>query len=66
MVTVSSTVYSTTSESRFVFSTRAKVRWILKEDGSKFYGEGYVFQPSKDEYIRKGTKGYIGGLRLPE
>ncbi|GFZ52295.1 hypothetical protein JCM24511_10068 [Saitozyma sp. JCM 24511] len=44
---------------RFVFSTRAKVPWILKEDGSKFYGEGYVFQPSKDEYIRKGTKGYI-------
>jgi hypothetical protein len=51
---------------RFVFSTRAKFPWILKEDGSKFYGEGYVFQPSKDEYIRKGTKGYIGGLRLPE
>jgi hypothetical protein len=48
---------------RFVFSTRAKVPWILKEDGSKFYGEGYVFQPNKDEYIRKGTKGYIGGFR---
>lgn len=44
---------------RFVFSTRAKVPWILKEDGSRYYGEGYKFQPSKDEYIRKGTKGYI-------
>jgi transketolase C-terminal domain/subunit len=44
---------------RFVFSTRAKVPWILKEDGSRYYGEGYKFEPSKDEYIRKGSKGYI-------
>lgn len=44
---------------RFVFSTRAKVPWILKEDGSRFYGEGYKFEPSKDEFIRKGSKGYL-------
>ncbi|ORY22833.1 putative transketolase [Naematelia encephala] len=44
---------------RFVFSTRSKVPWILKEDGSRFFGEGYTFTPGKDEIIRKGSKGYI-------
>lgn len=44
---------------RFVFSTRAKVPWILKEDGSKFFGEGYKFQPGKDEVIREGKDGYV-------
>jgi transketolase C-terminal domain/subunit len=44
---------------RFIFSTRAKVPWILKEDGSRFYDENYKFEPSKDEFIRKGTKGYV-------
>lgn len=44
---------------RFVFSTRAKVPWICKEDGSRFYDENYKFEPSKDEFIRKGSKGYI-------
>ena len=44
---------------RFVFSTRAKVPWILKEDGSKFFDESYKFVPGKDEVIRKGTAGYV-------
>lgn len=44
---------------RFVFSTRAKVPWILKEDGSKFFGEGYEFVPGKDEVIAEGTAGYV-------
>ncbi|ORX36956.1 putative transketolase [Kockovaella imperatae] len=44
---------------RFVFSTRAKVPWILKEDGSKFFSGDYKFVPGKDEVIRKGTAGYI-------
>lgn len=44
---------------RFIFSTRAKVPWILKEDGSRYYDESYKFEPSKDEIIRKGTKGYV-------
>lgn len=44
---------------RYLFSTRSKVPFILKEDGTQFFGEGYTFTPGKDEIIRKGTAGYI-------
>ncbi|HNR35340.1 MAG TPA: transketolase C-terminal domain-containing protein, partial [Candidatus Hydrogenedentes bacterium] len=44
---------------RYVFTTRSKVPYILKEDGSKFFGEGYVFTPGKDDVIREGTAGYV-------
>jgi transketolase C-terminal domain/subunit len=44
---------------RFVFSTRSKVPYILKEDGTKFYGEGYKFIPGKDEVIIEGKAGYV-------
>jgi transketolase C-terminal domain/subunit/transketolase N-terminal domain/subunit len=44
---------------RYVFTTRSKVPYILKEDGSKFYGEGYEFTPGKDEIIREGSAGYV-------
>jgi len=44
---------------RFVFSTRSGTPFILNEQGDKFYGEGYVFQPDKDEVIREGKDGYI-------
>lgn len=44
---------------RYVFTTRSAVPFILKEDGSRFYGEGYTFTPGKDEIIRKGTAGYV-------
>lgn len=44
---------------RFVFSTRSKVPWILKEDGTKFYGNGYKFVPGKDEVIVEGKAGYV-------
>ncbi|KAI0635837.1 thiamine diphosphate-binding protein [Trametes polyzona] len=44
---------------RFVFSTRSKVPWILKEDGSRFYDENYEFVPGKDEVIAEGTDGYV-------
>jgi transketolase len=44
---------------RYVFSTRSKVPLILKEDGSEFYGEGYSFEPGRDEVIREGSDGYI-------
>jgi len=44
---------------RYVFSTRSKVPFILNEDGSKRYGEGYAFEPGKDDVIREGTAGYV-------
>ena len=46
---------------RFIFSTRAKVPYLLKEGSDKdlLYGPGYEFVPGKEEIIRKGTAGYI-------
>ncbi len=44
---------------RYVFSTRSKTPFILKEDGAPFYGEGYEFVPGKDEVIREGSAGYV-------
>jgi transketolase C-terminal domain/subunit len=44
---------------RFVFSTRSKLPYLLKEDGSKFYDESYQFTPGKDETMIDGKAGYI-------
>ncbi|MEM9021686.1 MAG: transketolase C-terminal domain-containing protein, partial [Planctomycetota bacterium] len=45
---------------RFVFSNRSKIPFILKEDGSKFYGDDFVFTPGKDDLVREGDgSGYI-------
>ena len=45
---------------RFIFSTRSKVPYILKEGtDQKLFGEGYKFVPGKEEVIRKGSAGYI-------
>ncbi|KGO35529.1 MAG: transketolase C-terminal domain-containing protein [Desulfoprunum sp.] len=44
---------------RFVFSTRSATPFILDEQGEKFYGEGYVFTPGRDEIVRRGTAGYV-------
>jgi transketolase C-terminal domain/subunit/transketolase N-terminal domain/subunit len=44
---------------RYVFSTRSKVPYILKEDGSRFFDEGYTFTPGKDDIIREGSAGYV-------
>jgi transketolase C-terminal domain/subunit len=45
---------------RFVFSTRSKVPWILKEDGkSRFFDEDYKFEPGVDETIIEGKAGYV-------
>jgi len=44
---------------RFVFTTRSKVPFILKPDGSKMFGEGYTFTPGKDEIVREGSAGYV-------
>ncbi len=44
---------------RFVFSTRSATPSLLDDQGQKIFGEGYVFQPGKDEVIREGKDGYI-------
>ncbi|HEX8339564.1 MAG TPA: transketolase C-terminal domain-containing protein [Tepidisphaeraceae bacterium] len=42
---------------RFVFSNRAPVPDILKEDGTPFYGDGYTFKVGRDDIIRKAPEG---------
>jgi transketolase len=42
---------------RFLFSTRAPVPDLLKEDGTPFYGSGYKFKPGKDDVIRPAGSG---------
>ena len=45
---------------RFIFSTRSKVPYILKEDGkSKYFDRDYKFIPGKDEIIVEGKAGYV-------
>ncbi len=44
---------------RYVFTTRSKVPFIAKEDGSKFYDDAYQFVPGKDEVVREGSAGYV-------
>jgi len=47
--------------SRFVYSTRSPVPYILDEDGRLFFDpdNGYMFVPGKDEIIRQGLDGYV-------
>jgi len=40
---------------RFVFSTRSKVPTLLDESGAELHGEGYTFEPGKDEVIRDAS-----------
>jgi transketolase C-terminal domain/subunit len=40
---------------RFVFSTRSKVPAILDESGVELHGDGYVFEPGRDELIRDAS-----------
>lgn len=42
---------------RFVFSVRSTLPDILTEDGKPFYGDGYKFEPGKDDIIRKAPAG---------
>jgi transketolase len=44
---------------RFVFSTRSATPSLLDDQGEKIFGDGYVFQPGKDEIIREGNDGYV-------
>lgn len=42
---------------RFIFSTRAAVPDILKPDGSLFFGDGYTFEPGKEDIIVEAPAG---------
>ncbi|MGB7157749.1 MAG: transketolase C-terminal domain-containing protein [Tepidisphaeraceae bacterium] len=42
---------------RFVFSNRSALPDILDKDGKVFYGEGYAFEPGKDDLIREAASG---------
>lgn len=44
---------------RFIFSTRSGTPFILKPNGSRFFGDDYTFVPGKDDLIREGIEGYI-------
>ena len=44
---------------RYVFTTRSKLPYVLNEDGSRRYGDGYVFESGKDEIVREGKAGYV-------
>ncbi|EAU29280.1 hypothetical protein ATEG_10283 [Aspergillus terreus NIH2624] len=45
---------------RFIFSTRSKTPYILNESGDeKLYGGNYEFVPGKEEFIRRGSAGYV-------
>ena len=44
---------------RFVFSTRSGTPEILREDGAPLYGDGYRFEPGRDEVVRAGGAGYV-------
>ena len=44
---------------RYIFTTRSKVPFICKPDGSKLYDGDYKFVPGKDEIIREGSAGYV-------
>lgn len=44
---------------RFVFSTRSATPCLLDDQGKELFGDGYTFQPGKDEVIRHGDDGYI-------
>jgi transketolase C-terminal domain/subunit len=40
---------------RFVFSTRSKVPTILDASGASLHGDGYVFEPGRDELVRDAS-----------
>ncbi len=44
---------------RFVFSTRSGTPDILTPDGQAHYGDGYRFEPGRDDVIRDGKDGWI-------
>ncbi|MFH1217484.1 MAG: transketolase [Pseudomonadota bacterium] len=43
----------------FVGMGRSKMNMITAEDGTPFFGGGYVFTPGKGDWVRRGDKGTI-------
>ena len=44
---------------RFIFSTRSGTPDILDAHGDPYYGDGYAFEPGRDEVVREGSAGYV-------
>jgi transketolase C-terminal domain/subunit len=44
---------------RFVFTNRSSLPDILRGDGSPFFGDGYRFEPGRDDVIREGSAGDV-------
>jgi transketolase len=44
---------------RFLFTNRAALPDIQKADGTPLYGDGYRFEPGRDEVVREGNAGYV-------
>lgn len=44
---------------RFVFSTRSALPDVLGADGRPLFGEGYAFEPGRDDFVRRGRDGYV-------
>ena len=44
---------------RIIGSTRSTVPDILDEDGNLLFGDGYEFEPGRDDVVREGSAGYV-------
>jgi transketolase C-terminal domain/subunit len=44
---------------RAILSTRSAVPYIVDDSGKRIFGEGYKFEPGKDEEILSGKAGYV-------
>jgi transketolase len=44
---------------RFLFSTRSAVPDILDEQGERFFGDDYQFDPGRDDLVREAADGYV-------
>ncbi|MDP6363355.1 MAG: transketolase C-terminal domain-containing protein [Candidatus Poseidoniia archaeon] len=44
---------------RFIFSNRSKQPEILGSEGEPMHGDGYEFEPGRDEIVREGDAGWI-------
>jgi transketolase C-terminal domain/subunit/transketolase N-terminal domain/subunit len=44
---------------RFIFSSRSPVPEMRSEAGTPLFGDGYRFEPGRDDLIRAGSAGYL-------